>query len=166
MKFFLFLVSVIAFYCGVNYMAFSEGAIERWIKKSQFPDAESAEIFCSMLTPETQIQFTYKINNRKPQAVQATPDGLCQYYKERTIPGAERHNVWLTPKILSHQRSESIPFNQGKSTIEMTIRSRQSYSATRKLDIELKRTLLGDFQILSIKGHDDISQEEKPRARR
>lgn len=165
MKFFLFLVCMVAAFLGINYMSFTEGAVERWVKKSQYPDLEAAEVFCSMLTPETQIHFTYVINNRALKTVPPTAEGLCEYYKERVIPGAERKTTWITPKIASVQRSESIPFNQGKSSLTISMRSK-GYKATRKLDIELKRSLLGDFRILSIKGHDDIEQEEKPRVRR
>lgn len=164
MKFFLFVASVIGFYFGINYLSFSEGAVDRWVQKTQFPNPEAAELFCSMLTPTTKIQFTYTINNRKPKAVPATKEELCQYYKQRSIPGAKRNTAWITPKLLSHQRSESIPFNQGKASLSINIRTKK-YTATRKLDIELKRTFLGDFRIISIQGHDEIKQEEEPRRR-
>lgn len=117
-----------------------------------------------MLTPATQIQFTYVINNRSTKAVPANMEELCQYYKQRSIPGAKRNTAWITPKLLSHQRSESIPFNQGKASLSIDIRS-DKYTAKRKLDIELKRTFLGDFRIISIQGHDEITQKEEPRRR-
>lgn len=162
MKSFLFLVGVIAFYLGVNYISFTEGAVERWIQKTQFPSTENTEIFCNMLTPETNIEFSFTVNNRKTKYVTPSTNELCTYFKGKIIPGAKRNTVWIKPKIISHQRNNSIPYNKAKSTIEMTIRSK-TYTITRKLDIELMRGLLGDFTILSIKGHDQITQEEKPK---
>lgn len=162
MKSFLFLVGVIAFYLGVNYFSFTEGAIERWTEKTQFPNIESANTFCSMLTPESKIEFTYTINKRKPNLI-TTTDALCNYYKQRAIPNAGKHNNRLAQKIISHERIEKIPFNQAKSVIDINIGYKND--VIRKIDVELKRGLLGDFTILSIKGHDQITQEEKPRHR-
>lgn len=164
MKSFLFLVSVIAFYLGVNYFSFTEGAVQRWAKKSQFPDEESTALFCNMLQAETIINFNYTINSRSTKTIEPNSSSLCNYYKQNIIPGAKPHTVRVHTKVISHQHSEELPFNKGKSQIEISI-IKDKLKINRKIDIELKRNLLGDFTILSIKGHDQITQEEKPRRR-
>lgn len=162
MKFLIFAAAVVALFLGVNYLSFSESAISRWVQKSQFPNMKGAELFCSMLTPETQIQFTYSINQKKAQSIPPTAEALCEYYKKRAIPGAERHTHRVSEKIISYEREMKLPYNRGRSTIEMHIEK----GGKRKIEVDFKRTLLGDFRIISIKGHDDYQVEIKPRTPR
>lgn len=163
MKSFLFLASVIAFYLGVNYLSFSEAAVGRWVEKTQFPNISSAETFCTMLTPDTRVEFTYSINKRAAESI-TKPDELCTYYKQRAIPNAAKHNNRLNQKITTHERIEKLPFNRASSSITMEIGYKKD--VIRNIDVELKRNFLGDIQVLSIKGHDQITEEIKPRRRR
>lgn len=162
MKPLLSIVAIIAFYFGVNYMALSQGAIIRWTQKTQFPNIENAELFCSMLTPETQIQYTYTINGRSTKNIAPTSNALCEHFKQTTIPNAKRHTHYMTEEIISHERTDKMPFNRAKSTIQTKVNKH----IIRKFEIELRRTTLGDFKVISIKGHDEITKEEKPKVRR
>lgn len=163
MKSLLFIAAVIGFYLGVNYFSFTEGAVDRWTQKTQFPNIESAEVLCGMLTDQSQIQFTYVINKRKINTVPPTAQGLCDYYKQQAIPKANKSNYRITTKIISYERSESLPFNKAKGVVEINMGFKNDL--VRRLEVELQRGFLGDFTILSIKGHDVITKEEKARAR-
>lgn len=162
MKSLLSIVAIIAFYFGVNYISFGDGAIKRWTQQTQFPNMEAAELFCSMLTIETKIEYTYTINGRNTKAVPPTSNELCKHYQNTTILNAQRHTHYMTEEIIKHERSTKIPFNNAKSTISTKVNKH----IIRKFDIELHRTFFGDFKVISIKGHDEITKEEKPKVRR
>lgn len=165
MRAFLFILAVIGFYYGMSQYGLSEHAVSRWIKKTQFPDRESSELFCAAIHPTTEVNYSYVYNtlSAKPAATEA--NALCPYWKEQIVRGAKLSNSRVKISNLRIKRHQKFPFNTATASFDYTVHVflsyKTTYTITRHETLVFSRNLIGDYRLKSISGSEKLKWPKK-----